>query len=962
MTHTRAEYLDALRTARDFLHHVCRYQYLHGEDEAFHHERPSASDIILFARLERQLRRLNPERSESELHRASRALHFPAPANLVTAQRRLHATLFQKKSQGDPGAVRYFDLERAGNNDLLIVERFHVLGGAAARHTIDLAVFVNGIPLALLLFGEADSPNGLQAAVEQFRRLQSPYAAPHLFCFPQILLAAQKKFAAAAMAGAKERDFKPWDDASPFTWEQLRAALRLIPRRASELPTTLDVVLAGLLAPNTLLELLQNFTLFEQHGAKLARVHQYQAVRQACAHLSGPAGSTGIIWHSGNSGKAHTLAWLLSELRSLPAFVSKPIVLLTACARQRELARIVCAQRGLEAPREILSAEQLVPGLRRASGRVLMLAPEIFQQALGGMTETQKTSSLNDEAFVLLLDEISRAGSEDLLFEWRQAFPNAEFLAFTAHAPLRNAPTPLVHGLTPAQALHRGYLLPAKLEPRVPRLHHQLKPDAPSSSPFAGTPLAARRLDALVEDLCEHFTQEISSNACKGLVLAANSQEAARYFQALEKKLGACVALLLPKPQPHEKTLAALYRRFAPRDELTAHWRDPHNPLALLVLADHMTPELSTPALQALYIDRPLSGYELLHALALVQTPHSEDKLFGLMVDYYGVTQGLPHELARFELERLEEVLAPRFAEQAFAELRALRRELRALFKTYPDAETTEAWLFALEAPELRRAFIHLWQDFLRLLDQLLPRLQEDFAFMQEVVWIDHVRQQAATFYFDEALAHAAGGKKVRQALEKTARERGLMRVRDMARVHDESFMQEIAAMSSLQAQVLRLQYALMEEIKKNLERDPAFYQLLHQRVSRVVIARRQKHIDDATALQQLREEALRLRAAGAFPPNPDAPLSPDAQAYWHVLARYLVPRPSARARYEELAARLLATLEPDTHIVDWTIKEDWQREMRRKIKHLLREVDCPQDLLDPLTHALMQLTKARFG
>ena len=83
---------------------------------------------------------------------------------------------------------------------------------------------------------------------------------------------------------------------------------------------------------------------------------------------------------------------------------------------------------------------------------------------------------------------------------------------------------------------------------------------------------------------------------------------------------------------------------------------------------------------------------------------------------------------------------------------------------------------------------------------------------------------------------------------------------------------------------------------------------------------------------------------------------------HWRVLVRYLAPAESEHKRYEELAARLLATLEPDTKMVDWTLKEDWQREMRRKIKHLLREVNCPENSLDALTQAVMQLTKARFG
>ncbi|NUO81317.1 DUF3387 domain-containing protein [candidate division KSB1 bacterium] len=966
MNTASTEYFEAMRAALAYLRHACHYECLHNDDEALRRERSSTAEVILSARLERQLRSLNPGLSENGLRRARNALQQPAQQSLALAQQQLHARLTQS------APVRYFDFENAANNHFLAVEQFRMTS-AAASHTVDLAVFVNGIPLALAAIGATNSKEGLQAGLRRLTQLKAHDAVPRLFHTTQIQLVVQKNFSAAASANAEAEDFQPWDDPYPLTWEEVRAALRQIPAHESDLPTALDLALAGLLTPRALLDLMQNFLRFEpgHRGLKtrLAWCHQYQAVRQTCARLANTAAPmrSGVLWHPGASGKTHTLAWLAGQLRLMPTFHAHALVILTDCERQRELLRRVFQQHRLDLPDEITEAAALMQILRRASGATLLLAPKIFREVCFGAAP----QAMSETPLLILIDEPHATEDEALFDDLTRTFPNAHVIGCSAYPPRRDAQEPILHSFSFAQAQRRGYLLPAKLEARLPRLHQQIENGGDVPSGFAvetarrastlPAQVAARRITSLVEDVHAHFHQEIRSNACKGLVLAADSESAALYFHALEKAMPEQVAVLLPKPQPQERELAALFRRFDDVAELVRRWRDPHDELALLILAGPLTSELRAPVLQALYVDRPLQGYELLQAIAFTQMPDAEHKHFGLLVDYYGVTQNLTRELAQFDYLQPEEIITPRFAEEAFEEMRLRRRELHAIFKSYPEQDDLDSWLFTLEPAEPRRAFQKIWQAFVKVLDQLLPALQEEIKFLQEALWFDRVRREAAAFYFDQALAGAQGSRKVRQALETFAREHGVMHVRELSSLGAENFLQDIDALGSLQAKVLRLQYALVEEIRRNLKRDPVFYQALQQRVTKITVERQQQKIDEETALQRLREEVLRLRAE-ALTAEPASSLAPDAQAYWRVLARYLAPREAEYGRYEDLAARLVATLEPDTHIIDWTMKEDWQREMRRKIKHLLREANCPQDLLDPLTQALMQLTKARFG
>ncbi len=965
MTTTSTEYFEALRAARDFLRYVCGYEYFHNDDEAFRAERANETETILSARLEKQLRLLNPDLSESAVRRAITQLLQPQHANLSFAQQHVHGLLTQS---GKENAVRYFDFEQPARNDFVLVEQFR-LANAPAHHACDLVLFVNGIPLALAAVGANNSKAGLNTGAEQLVQLQT--AAPRLFHTAQILLSVQKNFSGVGASSTKADDFHSWEEPFPFTWEEVRAALRQIPQRESELPTAQDIALAGVLSPRTLLDLFKNFIAYEydDHGLapRLAWSQQYQAVRKSCAQLvaatstASPTPLTGRIWHPGNSGKTYTLAWLAAQLRLMPAFASHHLFIVTDCEKQRGLVRRFLQQHRLELPSELAEAGAFTNLVRRTHAEAALLTREILHEAAQPAVEAQTKLSA---PLLFLFDEMP---SGLALSELQRAFPRAHWAGCTAYPPTRDAqPQHLWHFFSSAQAQRRGHLLPARLEVRLPRLHQQLATTPPSAHPdFASSKLPfelnARRIASIAEDLQEHFTEEIRGNQGKALVLATNAQEAAWYYQALEPQMEAQVAVLLPKPPPHERELIALYRRFGEGEELMPRWRDPKDELALMILAGPVFEDLRTPLVQAVYVDRGLRGYELLRALTLTQMPGASSKPFGLLVDYYGVSKYLETELAQFDFHQPEPVLAPRYAESDFEELRLWRRELRAIFKLYPAEDNFEAWLFALEPAEQRRAFDRTWQGYAKALDHVLPRAQDEHNVVQEALWFDRVRQEAAAFYFDQTLAQAQGSNKVRRMLESAARTYGVMRVREATRITSESFMPELEALGSRQAQVLRLQYALVEEIRQNAERDPGFYQALQQRVTKIVLERQQKQIDEETALQRLREEALRLRQSALIPDNASQ-LSPEAQAYWRVLLRYLAPPESERGRYENLATRLLDTLEPDTHIIDWTMKEDWQREMRRKIKHLLREANCPEDLLDPLTLALMQLTRARFG
>ena len=75
------------------------------------------------------------------------------------------------------------------------------------------------------------------------------------------------------------------------------------------------------------------------------------------------------------------------------------------------------------------------------------------------------------------------------------------------------------------------------------------------------------------------------------------------------------------------------------------------DPLAILVVKSKLLTGFDAKVEQAMYIDRAISGTELLQAIARTNRTSGETKRFGLVVDYYGVGGNLADALALYDQE-----------------------------------------------------------------------------------------------------------------------------------------------------------------------------------------------------------------------------------------------------------------------------------------------------------------------
>ena len=83
------------------------------------------------------------------------------------------------------------------------------------------------------------------------------------------------------------------------------------------------------------------------------------------------------------------------------------------------------------------------------------------------------------------------------------------------------------------------------------------------------------------------------------------------------------------------------------REALAKRFRDPNDPLRIVLVRDMWLTGFDAPSLHTMYVDKPMRGHGLMQAIARVNRVF-KDKPGGLVVDYLGLAQDLKKALATY--------------------------------------------------------------------------------------------------------------------------------------------------------------------------------------------------------------------------------------------------------------------------------------------------------------------------
>lgn len=85
-------------------------------------------------------------------------------------------------------------------------------------------------------------------------------------------------------------------------------------------------------------------------------------------------------------------------------------------------------------------------------------------------------------------------------------------------------------------------------------------------------------------------------------------------------------------------------------------FRDPKNPLQIVIVTSKLLTGFDAPILQVMYLDKPMKDHTLLQAICRTNRVYGQDKSYGLIVDYIGIFDDVAKALA-FDAESVQKII-----------------------------------------------------------------------------------------------------------------------------------------------------------------------------------------------------------------------------------------------------------------------------------------------------------------
>lgn len=551
--------------------------------------RRSFRDVLLEDDLRKALRRINPGPDgepwldDARISTAVSALKRLGAVDLLEANHAATERLWNGIEVpglegwigGRDRTIHYIDWDTPRNNTFRVVDQFRVdEPGSGGRRYIqaDLVLFVNGIPLVVV---ECKSPTirePVAEAIEQLHRyanrrhwVDAQEGNERLFHTNQILVATSFDEARAATLSARDVDFMAWKDTSPVPTGEVAAAL------GKEKLSSQETLVAGMLHPEHLLDLVRHFTVFAEKGGKrvklMARYQQFRAVHKALERLR--TGKTrredgeqdrrgGIVWHTQGSGKSLTMVFLVRKMRSMPDLRRFKIVVVTD---RKDLEKQLSQTARLTGePLSVAkSTKSLMPTLRRKGSGLIFAMIQKYRDP----EEETRIGTLpvlnEDESILVLVDEAHRSHTSELHANLLKALPNCAKIGFTGTPILmgdkkrtRRIFGEFIDRYTLQQSEADGSTVPILYEGRtteavvedeggLDRLFEDLFMDRTPEEleriktkyATTGHVLEARKLiRAKAEDMLRHYVTNILPNGLKAQVAAVSREATIRYRDA----------------------------------------------------------------------------------------------------------------------------------------------------------------------------------------------------------------------------------------------------------------------------------------------------------------------------------------------------------------------------------------------------------------------------------------------
>jgi len=679
------------------------YSYANGADISpggIASERYAFDEVILRDRLYRALRRINSYLPDEAIEEGMRKIVTLLHPGLLDnnhdfyryVTQGIDVPIRQDDSSYRTEKLWVFDRKNLDNNDWLAVNQFTIIENKHNRRP-DVILFINGLPLVVIELKNPAKENAtIEAAWNQLNTYKNDI--PSLMAYNSFLIVSDGLAAKAGSLTASLDHYTFWK-----TSDGINKAHDRVPQ--------LEVLTCGMLNKTTILDIIHNFTMFQTDGRDtwkiLAAYQQYYAVNKAVENAfraSEKSGDRkiGVIWHTTGSGKSFTMTFFAGKLIRQ---MNNPTIVVITDRNDLDDQLFSTFSHSAEllgqTPEQASSRAELRDILqRRQSGGVIFTTIQKFEPA-----DEDSQMVLNERHNIIVIaDEAHRSqygfdarvikkGDEAAITYGyarylHNALPNASFIGFSG-TPIekKDASTPAVFGdyidiYDMSQSIDDNTTVPIYYESRLAKLNlsekdkpkidadfevitekqeqdvrEQKKAEWSQLEKLVGS---EHRIDLIAADLVDHFEMRQSAIWGKAMIVCMSRRICVEMYEAITKirpdwhdkddnkgRIKVVMTGSASDPaeyQPH-------IRNGAGKKLLANRMKDPNDPLEIVIVRDMWLTGFDVPFLHTMYIDKPMSGHNLIQAISRVNRVY-RDKPGGLIVDYIGFAQNLKEALQEY--------------------------------------------------------------------------------------------------------------------------------------------------------------------------------------------------------------------------------------------------------------------------------------------------------------------------
>lgn len=577
---------------------------------------------------------------------------------------------FDNNGEEISSIVYLIDYENVDNNCFNVINQWTVEDLEVKRP--DVVIFVNGLPLVVI---ELKSPSreetDVSEAYSQLRNYMDKI--PSLFVYNAFCIMSDLAISKAGTITADEDRFMEWKT-TDGSYENTQYA-------------TFDILFEGMFEKSRFLEILKDFIAFSRDGTKfikiLAAYHQFFAVQSAVKSTLSAIGNdrkAGVFWHTQGSGKSLSMVFYVKKLQerlNSPTFV----VITDRNDLDDQLFGQFskCSDFLRQSPKKAISRANLRDLLndRQANG-IFFSTIQKFEESDEPLTNRDDVIVISDEAHRSQygLDEKVNADTGKVTVgsarKVRDSLPNATFIGFTG-TPIssKDKSTRAVFGnyidiYDMTQSVEDGATIPIHYESRVIKLQldedvlhkideeydimaknaepHAIEKSKKELSKMESLLGAPDTINSLCKDIINHYEDGRNTEvAGKAMIVAYSRKIAMKMYKTILKlrpDWDGKIKVVMTSSNKDPEEWHEIIGTKSHKNDLANRFKDIEDPFKIAIVVDMWLTGFDVPALDTMYIYKPMKGHTLMQAIARVNRVF-KNKAGGLIVDYIGISSSL---------------------------------------------------------------------------------------------------------------------------------------------------------------------------------------------------------------------------------------------------------------------------------------------------------------------------------